>query len=174
MNIFLKFREIFNNKQLLLILKLFPTYWNAFDSDIQEKLWLLWDRKSYILPFPLYQPLWGKGLHKHHILYLHSYCLSAYKSLGLKSVLISFSSFVKGHRNRTGPRPSHLLMHTLPRPLMARENWEMASSVLYLPNIRSNLASKSLSYFKVAMVITSGAFKSALQFQVNVIDCCIS
>lgn len=53
---------------------------------------------------------------------------------------------------------------------MTTENWEMASSVAYLPNIRSNLDSKSLFYFKVAMVITWGAFKSTLQFQVNVID----
>lgn len=34
--------------------------------------------------------------------------------------------------------------HTSPLPVMARETWVMASPVLYLPTIRSNLTSKNL------------------------------
>lgn len=67
LNVFLKFKVLYNNKHLLLILQLFRTFWNAFDSDMQENneviYWLLWSRKSCILPFPYYQPLCVKSPH---------------------------------------------------------------------------------------------------------------
>lgn len=60
---------------------------------------------------------------------------------GSKTVLISLSYLIKDteHTLELGP----YVMHTSPVPITGRETWVMASSVLYLPTVRSNLTSKA-------------------------------